>query len=55
MSICASKTQFFPESELGKHFQGSGMRTIDSPYKITPIGSFKKVFRLPDGADKGKY
>ena len=35
----------FPESGSKKHCQDSGMRTIDSPYKITPIGViFKKIF-----------
>jgi hypothetical protein len=28
----------FPESGSNKRFQDSEMRTIDSPYKITPIG-----------------
>jgi hypothetical protein len=45
----ASKTQFFPESGSGKHFQGSGMRAIDSPHKITPRGViFRTIyFRVP--------
>jgi hypothetical protein len=38
MTIFASKTQFFPESGLGKNFQGSEMRAIDSLHKITPYG-----------------
>jgi hypothetical protein len=45
----ASKTQFFPESGSGKHFQGSGMHAIDSPHKITPRGViFRTIrFRIP--------
>jgi hypothetical protein len=46
MTIFASKTQFFPESGSRKHFQDSGMRTIDSPHKITSYGVvFEKILR----------
>jgi hypothetical protein len=46
MAIFASKTQFFTESGSGKHFQGSGMRAIDSPHKITPYGIiFERILR----------
>ena len=39
-------TDSFPESGSKKHFQGSGMRAIDSPHKITPRGLLvKKIWR----------
>ena len=36
MTIFVLKTQFFPESGSGKHFHGSGMRSIDSLHKVIP-------------------
>ena len=36
LRIDFQKPNFFSESGPGKHFQGSGIRAIDSPHKITP-------------------
>jgi len=36
MTIFASKTQIFPDSGSEKYFQGSRLRVIVSPHKITP-------------------
>ena len=39
-------TDSFSESGSRKHFQGSGMRAIDSPHKITPRGLLvKKIWK----------
>jgi hypothetical protein len=45
MTIFASKTQFFPESESGKHFYASAMRAIDFSHDLTPKNDlFRKIF-----------
>jgi hypothetical protein len=49
-TIVASKTQFFPESGSGKHFQDEGMHAIDSPHKITPIYHLRINFPVPKNA-----
>ena len=44
LRIDFQKSNFFSESGPGKHFQGSGIRAIDSPHKIT----LRKInFRVP--------